>query len=168
MRKVFPFLISGLLAVSFSQIAAAQSASTHDRANASADMKADTGAKSTDSSSTSAIGGSSTGSSSGAGGATADTSKADRTHANKGKHKGAAKNKKHKDMDKQSSTTKSGKDTTAAGSTSSSSKSKTDSSAAAGGSASLPTKPDTSAAPAKSDSSVKSGAQSPQKSEKSD
>jgi len=93
MRKVFPFVLSGLLAVSFSQLAAAQSTSTHGSANArvGADVKAETGAKSTDSQSTSAIGGSSTGSSTGAGGATADTSKADRTHAAKGKHKSSTK-----------------------------------------------------------------------------
>jgi hypothetical protein len=85
MRKVFPFLLSGLLAVSFSQLAAAQSTTTQGGANAGADTKVDSGSKSTDSGSTSAIGGSSTGSSTGAG-ATADT-------PNKaGKHKGQAKN----------------------------------------------------------------------------
>lgn len=164
MRKVFPFVLSGLLAVSFSQLAAAQSTSTQGGANANvgADVNksrsGDTGVKSTDAAATSASGGSSTGASTGPGGVSTDTPHADK----KGKHKSAAKNKKNKDknMDKQSSTTKSDKDTTAAGSTSSG---RTGSSAAAGGSAT-----DTSAAPSKSDSSVKSGAQSPMKSEKRD
>src|SRR5437773_2081125 len=93
MRKVFPFLLSGFLAVSFSQIAAAQSTYSQGSASggASADVskpadanvsgsastKAGAGAstsdkaKSTDSGSTSAAGGSSTGSSTGPGGAAA-------------------------------------------------------------------------------------------------
>ena len=163
MRKVFPFVLSGLLAVSFSQLAAAQSTSTQGGANANvgADVNksrsGDIGVKSTDSAATSASGGSSTGASTGPGGVSTDTPHADK----KGKHKSSAKNKKKdKNMDKQSSTTKSDKDTTAAGSTSSG---RTGSSATAGGSAT-----DTSAAPSKSDRNVKSGAQSPMKSEKRD
>ena len=164
MRKVFPFVLSGLLAVSFSQFAAAQSTSVQGGANANvgADVNksrsGDTGVKSTDSAATSASGGSSTGASTGPGGVSAD-----KPHADNGKHKGASKNRKskNKDMDKQSSTTKSDKDTTAAGSTTSG---RTSSNAAAGGSA----RSDTSAAPSKSDNSVKSGAQSPMKSEKRD
>ena len=147
MRKVFPFVLSGFLAVSFSQLAAAQSTSTQGGANANvgADVNksrtGDTGVKSTDSAATSASGGSSTGASTGPGGVSAD-----KPHADKSKHKRSAKNKKNKDktMDKQSSTTKSDKDATAAGSTASG---RTSSSAAAGGSA----KSDPSAAPSKSD-----------------
>lgn len=131
MRKVFPFVLSGLVALSFSQVAAAQSASSD--VNKPADSGVG-GPKSTDSQSTSAIG------------STADV--------DKNTQKRQAKNKKNKN--------ESDKDKSAAGGSSVAPGTQT------GAGQSLPTKPDTSAAPPKSDNAVKSGEQSPQKSEKSD
>jgi hypothetical protein len=113
MRKFFPVVLSGLLAVSFSQLAAAQSTTVQGdtKANVGADAsikpgttsdKSTTTEKSTSSSSTSAIGGSSTGSSAGAGGTRAGPTDdpnvtmdaQGREHVNKGKHKGQLKDKK--------------------------------------------------------------------------
>src|SRR5437870_1401600 len=95
MRKLLPVVLTGLLAVSFSQLAAAQSTTVQGStgADASADVKskpadatvsgsagAQTGAtttdKSTASGSTAASGGSSTGASGAAGASTSDTPKA--------------------------------------------------------------------------------------------
>jgi hypothetical protein len=124
----------------------------------------------------SATGGASTGTTaegkSGARGAAAPTDNTSastddkaRTHTGKAKNKNAkAKAKKNK---QEESSTKSDKDTTSAGATASG---RTSTGAAAGGTAanSMPKKPDSSAAPMKSDSTVRSGKNSPEKSEKSD
>jgi hypothetical protein len=175
MRKLLPLLVSSVLAVSFSQLAAAQStnsdakagargaASPTDRTNdAGVTTRSDTGT-----SAGSATGSASTGTTaegkSGARGAAAPTDSTSastddkaRTHTGKAKRKGAkAKNK--KSAQEQSSTTKSDKDTTASGAAGATSPSN-----------SMPKKPDSSAAPMKSDSTVRSGANSPEKSEKSD
>src|SRR3954447_20968101 len=124
MRKFLPVLFSGLLAVSFSQLAAAQSTSAQGDTKASGSASVGTGAgTSTNSGSmggstsgstsdkSSASGSASTGTSAGAGATTSDTTKAGptdnpnvskdatgRTHTNKGKHKGERKNKKDKDQ----------------------------------------------------------------------
>jgi hypothetical protein len=121
MRKFFPVVLSGLLAVSFSQLAAAQSATVQSdtKANVGADVNTKPGTTSDKSATTEKS------TSAGAGGTKAGptdnpnvtTDAQGREHVNKGKHKGQLKNKKE-------------------------SKSKSDTSAAAGSSAN--TKSDTS------------------------
>src|SRR5919108_2139176 len=108
MRKLFPVLISGVLAMSFSQWAAAQSTTT--QGSAGANVGADVNK---DKSGAGVSAGASTGSSStgAAGATTSDTTKAGptdnpnvtrdaqgREHMNKGKHKGERKHKKNKAM----------------------------------------------------------------------
>ena len=158
MRKFLPALFSGLLAVSFSQLAAAQSSSTQAPDNRTS---ADTGIKSE--SGTGASAGANAGTSGGSaasGQSSSDTQKpAKKTKAKSDKKHGKA----------QQSSTKSDKDTTAAGSTSGSTAGTTSGSAGAGASSNdMPRKPDSSAAPMKSDANVRSGAKSPTTSEKSD
>ena len=159
MRKFLPALFSGLLAVSFSQLAAAQSSSTQAPDNRTS---ADTGIKSESGT------GASAGANAGTSGGSAASGQSSSDTQKPAKKSKAKSDKKHRNPE-QSSSTKSDKDTTAAGSTSGSTAGTTSGSAGAGASSNdMPRKPDSSAAPMKSDANVRSGAKSPTTSEKSD
>src|SRR6185312_15563178 len=107
MRKFLPVLFSGLLAVSFSQLAAAQSTSVQGDTKASGSANVGAGTSTNSGMSGSA----STGANAGVNATTSDTPKAGptdnpnvttdaqgREHMNKGKHKGERKHKKDKDQ----------------------------------------------------------------------